>query len=494
MRGLAILLLFALLTGGPVLAQDCGAPLAAGPWFSTVTPSEAGNDSSRSHLYAAGCSAIGPGRPPIQLGAAGNLSGVYNVVTRAPGELYVLGGAFGLIDAGNGPFVAGLEAGSLKERWRTRLPGLTSADWNYPGALGVHQNGDLYVVYGPHIARLDPASGAVKAHTDLPVNQPASDVAYNGFVILRDGRIATKSIHRLPGCKLPDFQAFLGCPTAGMAASTLALVDPDNLAVLQTEIMPEHTRFRVTATLLDGNEYLYLPGDAFIHRYRYSAGRLSRDAGWMPRYLSPGQMPATASAGFGDWLVVQTNGIPSPVPMSIVAVSQRDASRIHRFEPFAQDSAGGSFIPSMPTVDPVNNRVYSFDGFVGKVAALDFAPDRGFKLAWTQDQRSFAFSALVGPPEARQWVGTDLNDWLTRAAFGLLGYDNRLRLIGRSTPRPEDLVWRDANSGRELGRAPKAGAVAGSVPVPGFDGEFLLPDLDGRALVAFGAVAGRPNR
>ncbi len=474
----------------PDTTASCqGATPPAGAWYATIAPSEAGNDSGRTHLYASACSAVDASHPPAVTASAGDLPGGYNLVTRATGEAFLLGGSFGRIDGGNVPFVAALDARTLRQRWRTRLPGITADEWNYPGVIGVHANGDVVAVYGTHIARLDAATGAVKAQGRLPANQPARDVAYNGFVILSDGRIAAKSIHRQPGCEQPDFMAFLHCGVSGMAASTLALVDPDSLAVLQTLVAPEHLRFRVSATRLDGDELLYVPGDTQVHRFRYAGGRLSLDTHWQAPYLREGQSPGTAVAVFGEWIVVQTNGVPSRAPLSIVAISQRDAARQFRIEPFADLPRDGSFMPSMPAVDVDNARVYTFDGFAGHAAALQFDPQRGFSTAWRVPQRSFAFSALVGPPDRRVWIGTDLDTLLSRAAFSMLGYEQRLWLVRRAgTPPPEDLVWRDAATGRELGRVRQAAAVAGSVPTPGEGGSVLLPDLREARVVRVGAT------
>jgi len=471
----------------PSAAVPCSAPVesAAGgrAWYASVAPFEGGADSGRTHVFPRACAGVGAGRPAVVAALAPDLPGVYNIVTRGADEVFVLGGSYGRITRDEGPFVARLDAGTLRTRWRQPLPGIGTGDWNYPGAVGVHANGDVYAIYGRRLLRLDPDSGAVKAQVELPAKQSAVDVAYNGFVVLADGRIAAKSIHRRPGCTAPDFKAFLDCETAGMAASTLVLVEPERLAVEQVLTAPEHVRFRLSVAVLDGTEYLYLPGEERIHRYRYQGGRLSFDAGWQAAYRQPGQTPGTALAALGDWVLIQTNGMPARAPLSIIAISQRDAARQHRIEPFADSSAEGSFIPSMPTVDADNGRVYAVDGYAGRLAALDFDPLRGFAPAWIVPQRSFAFSALVGPPAQRVLVATDLRARLPSLALAHLGFDSKRRLLRHARPVAEDLVWRDAASGRELTRVSNAGAVAGSVPTPGFDGNLFLPDLRRGALL-----------
>ena len=463
------------------------APIAAGAWYATITPSEAGNSSDRTHTYPAACSALGDHAKPAIAATAANLPGLYNIVTRQPGELFALGGSFGHVSADNAPYVVALEATTLTSRWRTRLPGLDAGEWDYPGVMGVHANGDLYAIYGPNLARLDAATGAVKAHTELPVNQARGDVAYNGFAVLSDGRLVAKSIHRKPGCTEADFMAFLNCETDGMAASTLVLVNADTLAIEQTAITPEHVRFRVTTTRFKDREYVYLPGEERIYRYVYSGGTLALDASWQPSYRATGQTAGTAVAVLGDFVVIQTNGIPAAVPMSIVAVSQHDAGRAFRFTPFQNETPRGSFIPSLPAVDADNRRIYTFDGYAGRLAALDLDAERGLSLAWSVPQRSFAFSALIGPPQARVFVSADMTALLSDYVFPRLSLDIKKFLARKMTPPPEDLVWRDANTGRELGRVADAASVGGSVPAPGFHGNFYVPDLRAQRLVRLSA-------
>lgn len=481
-------LLIAALSTAHAACPDTTSP--AGPWYPTVSPSEAGNRSTRDHVFMSACAVLqaahGPWTAPRVLGKAALLPAVYNAVTRQGDEVFALGGAYGTIDKRNAPFVVALNAKTLAEQWRTRLPGTAPGQWNYPGVLGVHRNGDLYVVYGTRLSRLDARTGAVKGTLDLPLNQTVNDVAYNGFMLLDDGFIVTKSIHRKTGCTAADFMAFLECDTAGVPASTLAVVDPEKLTIVAQAVAPEHIRFRVTVTTLGGVGMIYLPGERQLHRYRWADGKLTYDAGWRVDYLQPGQTAGTAVAAMNDWVVVQTNGIPTRTPMSIVAVSQRDAKRLFRHTPFADRSGNGSFIPSLPTVDPENRRIYTFDGYVGEAAALDFDESSGLKTAWRVPQRSFAFSALVGSPRDRVWIGTDMSSWRVRLGFFFLGFDTLRGLTGRTARAPEDVVWRDARTGIELGRVASAAAVGGGAPVPGFGGTLLLPDLNDGALVSVG--------
>ena len=84
------------------------------------------------------------------------------------------------------------------------------------------------------------------------------------------------------------------------------------------------------------------------------------------------------------------------------------------------------------------------------MAALTFDPRTGFSLRWRRPLRSLAFSALVGPPAARQIVIPD------------------------SARGPDEVVWLDEATGEERARsAPLAATPApGNIVVPGFDGRF----------------------
>ena len=462
--------------------QACGlAPPADGPWYPSIAPGEHGNDSERDHVFAV-CAPSAD--TPRQVRALGNLPGIYHVASRAPDQLYVYAGAYGAIDAEAGPNLSRIDPDSLRVHWRWRLPGLRVGDWNYPGALAVHRNGYLYLVHGSQILKLDPERGTVLARTQLPGPQAAADTAHNGLILMPDGRLVVKSLHRQPGCKSEDFNAFLACDAQAVAPSRLTVLEPDRLRIVSSLDGPEHLRFRLSAARLDGVDYVYAPGDRALHRFRYDQGRLSLDRGWQPgAYLEPGQTAGTAVAVFGDWVVVQSNGLPACAPMSLLAIDQRDARRQHRHTPFPDSPL--SFIPSLPTVDADQGRIYSFDGYAGQLAALDFDPEQGFRLAWQQRQRSFGFSALVGPPGQRLLVGTDLAGLLPQLLMRPDHCPQRRALLARLPRRggAEDLVGREAASGRERWRQPGLASLSGSVPVPGRAGVFWIPDLAGQRLL-----------
>src|SRR5215510_14517788 len=115
---------------------------------------------------------------------------------------------------------------------------------------------------------------------------------------------------------------------------------------------------RVTTTRFDGTDEIYLPGATKLYRYTYANGEFARDPTWGPvSYLKSGQTAASAMAVIGDHVVAMTNGgAPTPTPMSVVAVSQADSTQVANLQPFADSGAKNSFIPSMVSVDPANER------------------------------------------------------------------------------------------------------------------------------------------
>jgi hypothetical protein len=444
----------------------------AGPWFPSAAPFEHA-DSARSHLFAAvtepSASQLRGQSIEVGVQVAENLPGIWNIATRRLGELVVLAGALGAnTGSAGGPFVAMLDADSLQEQWRTRLlPPGTTGEWNYPGSIGAHANGHLYALFGYRLAKLDAASGRVLAITVLPTAQRPADVAYNGFVATADGTLVMKSLHRVPGCTVDGFRAVMGdCGNAATPPSTLVAVDPESMKVVSVLQAPEALGGRITATVWKGRELIYAPGQDFVHRFVWEGGRLRRDESWGPvAYRLEGQATATAAAAMGDIVVLQTNALPSRTPMSILAISQADAQSVWRLQPFRDRP--GSFMPSMPTVDPDAQTVFSVDGGSNRLVALQFSPDSGLTELWQAQQSSFSFSALIGPAGDRVFISsaTDAN--------------------GRFNYERERVVWREASTGAELARGPWVERGAGLVITPDCGGTVYYPTVGSGKLYKF---------
>jgi hypothetical protein len=448
-------------------------------WYSTITPAEHG-DSARSSVYpAATCALRGPGGPvsgPVRVEARGlaGPNGGWPAVTRDAHELFVLHGSLAF-KGFDGARVSKVDTREWRTLWTRRLIDTAALrEWNYPGGVGAHADGFIYVIYGYRLARLDPATGEVLATVILPTGQAPRDTTYNGFIVMPDGMIVAKSLYRMPGCEENGFRALA---RGGLVdtPSDIVVVDPRRMAVAASVKAPEHLLGRITAGVHRGRAYLYAAGKDHVFRYVYESGALALDADWGPvRTRQPGESPASAITTGDGWIFLQGNAGPAPVPFTIHAISQDDATRTHRVQPFADAGARAwSFNASKLTYDAETRRMYTTDGLIGRLACFDFDPARGFSRRWEAAQGSYSFLVLVGPPEARVLVATRLIDtpitWLLRKQLSRwvpwLAY-----MIGK-----ERVVWRDPDSGAVLAESPEL--PAGLAIIPGFDGSVYYPSV-----------------
>jgi hypothetical protein len=284
-------------------------------------------------------------------------------------------------------------------------------EWDYPGVLNVMNDGSLIVIYGYHVARLNPATGAVEASTALPTGQSAPrDTAYNGYDALPDGTIIAKTVNRQKGCTENGFSAFLQCPDPSQVPlSVMVAIDPTTLKVISQITLPEMMGGRVTTAHFNGKDYIYLPGTKSLYRYTFQNGKFAADPTWGPvSYLKSGQTAGSAMAVMGDHVVAMTNrGAPTSTPMSVVAVSQADASKVANLEPFSDSGSKNSFIPSMVSVDPTSHLIFVMHAGAGKIGAV--ALNNGsLSTKWTQDQTTLSFTTLIGPSNQRVLIGTNI--------------------------------------------------------------------------------------
>ena len=164
------------------------------------------------------------------------------LVTRAPGELYLLRHTAG-DDAIS--FVERIDPTSLETLGRS--PDLAGGP-TWPGSIAVHADGSIVVVFGNHAHRLGPDL-SVLATTTLPRQAP-----YNGFVILPDGHVVTK-----------DFAGSRpGRPVAAGARrpSELLALAPDTLEIVDRCTLAEPSIARLSAA---GND-VYVVGDTSLIR------------------------------------------------------------------------------------------------------------------------------------------------------------------------------------------------------------------------------------
>jgi hypothetical protein len=464
------------LVGDPTLIageQSCEQTHPNDPWFPTIAAFEV-SDSARTHLY--GCAHFLGSTTTSNRVLAYESTGVYqtpyNIVTEGPDQLFIYGGGYGDNSSASGSFVASVEPATLNERWRRVLINTNATDeWDYPGVLNVMKDGSLIVIYGYHIARLNPQTGAIEASTVLPTGQSAPrDTAYNGYDALPDGTIIAKTVNRQKGCTENGFSAFLNCPSpSSVPPSVMVAVDPKTLKVISQITLPEMIGGRVTTSQYNGKDYIYLPGTKQLYRYTFENGKFAADPTWGPvPYLKSGQTAGSAVAVMGDYVVCMTNGgAPTSTPMSVVAVSQADSSKVANLEPFANSGSKNSFIPSMVSVDPASNLIFVMDAGAGKIGAVALSNGQ-LSTRWTQDQTTLSFTTLIGPQNQRVLIGTNIP---IKAFKQLKNYST------------EQVIWRDAATGEQLASSDQFPKMsAGILVTPGYAGLQYFLTADGHII------------
>lgn len=315
------------------------------------------------------------------------------------------------------------------------------------------------------------------ARADLPApfGSAASDTVYNGFSVAANGLIVAKPFGRPAGCVENGTAALLDCVNEDnpQPPSLVVTLDPGTLEVLSAVELPEVATGRPAIARFEGQDYVYLNGADNVYRIRLAGNDLTFDETWQfGGFLTEGQTGSSSVVVMGDWVAFQTNGTPSPAPMTVHVVSQADASVATSHDPFAPSMAP-SFTPSSLTADPATMAIYSQDGGRGQIARLEF-DESNVQLVenWVVDQRTINHLTLIGPPEARVLVSTDAPELVTGLATGGI-YD-------------EQVVWRSADTGEELVRSDVLPAMFIGGPVtPGFDGTHFYLGLDGTILELF---------
>jgi hypothetical protein len=441
------------------------------PWYPSLLPFEH-HDSARTHLFAQarfGGSFSGPNTVQMRASAA-IYPTPYNIVDLGPNSLFLYGGAYG-DKGGTGSFVARVDPRTFQTIWKTQLIDTASTgEWNYPGVLSAMSNGDLYLIYGYRLAKIDPRDGRVLAQVELPTPVAPRDTTYNGLDALPDGTLIAKAIYRQAGSDYRGSQGLLHADTS--VPSEVVAVDPHTLQVKAATLAPEFVGGRITSVRYHGKDYVYLAGIQNLYRYIYAHGTLTLDPTWGPvPYLMSGQTAGTASLVMNDWVIDQTNGAPitpqnpSPTPMSIVAINQNNSSEVFSIQPFVNFPQGaGSTDFSTATVDPQANMIYTMDSGPGKLGALRLGPT-GLTSVWTVSQNTDEFLTLIGPPEHRVLVATD--------APGQ----------SANSPTYQNVVWRDAATGRELARSSALTPISsGSMVEPSYGGRMDYLATDGQIM------------
>jgi len=439
------------------------------PYYNSVISFEH-NDSNRTHLFSSATfngSTKGDGDNIVYYRKAPNkYIAPYNVVTGNRDELYIYGGGYGNNPEAKGSYVAKLNSNTLKEVWKTQLICLTgSTQFNYPGVIGVLENGDVYAIYGNRLSRLDSKTGKIIRTTVLPTQEGyENDTAYNGFVVASDGTIIAKSISREKGSAIQGSDIFTKANINNLPNSLIVTINPNTLEVEDSIEAVDFLGGRITSDEANGITYIYVTGKEDLYRYTLKNGSIAIDSSWGPvRYKKGDQTSAPAVSIMNGYAIFQTNGLPSKTPLSLYAVSTADKSNVLEVQPFAEFGAKKSFLPSMQSVDPENNLIYTMDSFAGKLAAYTIN-DGKLQRSWIRDATSMDFTTLIGDSNNRVLLSTEV-------PYGKLGL---------TLAKKEYVDFLDAKTGKLLARSAALPRMStGTLVTPGFDGSVYYMGFDG---------------
>lgn len=370
---------------------------------------------------------------------------------RKPGEIYLVGGdapaPHGAVPAG--PFVAKADGITGKQIWRTYLlNGNTARAWIANTNLNILPNGKIVEAWSNHIALLDPDTGLILKQNTLPTGPTAQvDANFKHLTVAPDGTLIVKDQTRPAGCTVQGTVAVFLCPKElKQGNSMLAAVNPDTLEVIDAIELPQPSTVPHTITMYEGKIAIYIGANSGGFRYFWDPKerKLSHDTSWVPSVLKEGQTTPDAPSVLGDWIIFQTDGIGSEtVASSIVAVNQHDASKMSVIFPFGQLKPGEmSLAPPKPEADPENSMIYSADMGLGKVAGIKIDQATGeLKTAFVLDDRTSGFQPLVGPPDRRVLLLSNMKSNVPGLGIKELVATGNYK---------EQVTWREASTGRIL--------------------------------------------
>ncbi len=473
------------------------------PWYPSLQAFEH-YDSGRSHVFSKarfGGSFFSRNEVPELRSASGAYPSGYNMSYLNEGAAYIQGGSYGNYKNSIGPFVARVNPKTLKSVWYKQLADTTkTGDWDYPGAMAIMNDGNIYVVSGYRLYKVDPATGKVIANLKLPTlvymrnNYPvtpatydttptenAPNTAYNGINALPDGTIVLKSLYRQAGCTLQGPSAILDCPeTRDVPASILITVNPRTMKVIDNITLPAFAGARPTITNYRGVDYVYLlESTSNVVRYAVRRGKFSLDTSWQPDPVPyAGQTTGGSVIVFGEWIVGATNSVPATGALTVFAIKQNNASKVFLLQPYIDDpippvlkkafatAAGGqqavSWAGMSLEADVENGLFYGVETLARKIAAFRLT-DTGIETVWKKDQTTTEWATLIGPAKKRVWVGTDI------PVDEIPGYN-----------KTDRVVFRDAVTGRLLAVSGKLPFMTqGSAVQPGYGDSVFFPGGEG---------------
>jgi hypothetical protein len=75
-----------------------------------------------------------------------------------------------------------------------------NGEWDYPGVVGLLDDGFLDLIFGYRLAKLDPRDGTLVGVVELPTGEGLPEnTSFNGFDVLADGTLIAKTVYQ-PDC------------------------------------------------------------------------------------------------------------------------------------------------------------------------------------------------------------------------------------------------------------------------------------------------------
>lgn len=453
------------------------------PWYPSLEAFEHYN-SGRSHVFPEatfGGSYSGNNTVDVLSSPMVYPSG-YNMAYLDQDNIFIYGGGYGDVAGSVGAFVAKVDPTTLGPSWYNQLINTSiNGEWDYPGSMGILQDGFIYVSYGYRLAKLN-KNGEVIDTLILPTGcgEP-QNTSFNGFNATSDGYIIMKSVYRQAGCAIQGPDALLDCPDpSDVPSSILISVNPETMQVIDKITLPAPVGARPTISTFNGKNYVYLLEPTTAIRYEVNNGKFLLDNSWNPGTITlTGQTLCTSFVVMNDWVVAQTNTLPASTALDVIAINQGDASQLYRLQPFVGDpiptlvaaafsdqGPGGvpaiSWAPMSVSADPENNLIYASDSLPGEIAAITITQS-GLQTVWKANQTTTEFTTLIGPQASRVLVGTDIPG---------------PEIPGNNTN--DFAVWRNAATGQELARSPLLPAMTqGTMIQPYYNGDMFFEGQSG---------------
>ncbi|MCZ7529657.1 MAG: hypothetical protein M5U31_04540 [Acidimicrobiia bacterium] len=283
------------------------------------------------------------------------------VCNKEPGELFLTGGCDpapeGPVDPG--PYIARADATTGRQVWRTYLENANvSGKWIGGTNLNILADGHIVTSWSNDIARLDTDTGRILAYNRLPTGDTSpADSNFKHLTVAPDGTLILKNQTRPVGLTLQGTLAIVQGLMQGKKQpnSHLVAVHPETLEILDDVSLPEATTSPNVVTTFEDRIAIYISADQHAYRYFWDpvSSQLTQDESWAVPYVGEGQMTGDAAGMMGDWVVIQTNGLPAAVPSTVVAINQHDPDKVTTIEPFGPLAEGQmSFAPPKTGTDP----------------------------------------------------------------------------------------------------------------------------------------------